>query len=289
MSRRALSALAALLTATVVLLAGVSAAQAASPRIVALTPFTANTLANLGIRPLAIGQTLGGREKLVAKLRGVETLTLSHPLGPNIETLALLNPQLVLSTPEWSKGSAAMRKLGMKVAEIDPQRVDDVARQTEFIGQLAGRRQAAARIAAQQRSRIAVAKKAIKRRPTVLVVLGVGRSPLAFMPDSWGGDLVKAAGGRLLTSGLRSSGGFAKISDEIVVKRNPDVIIAVPHGTPDNIPAITTYLKNNPAWKNTKAARNNRVYVSTDNTMLQAWTSAAQSIYDVQTKFLKNR
>lgn len=291
MSRRVVRALAALLTATVVLLAGVSAAQAAGPRIVALTPFTANTLANLGIRPVAIGQQLGGREKLVSGLRGVDTLTLSHPLGPNIEQLALLNPQLVLSSSQWTKGSAAMRKLGMKVAEIDPQRVDDVARQTEFIGQLAGRRAKAVQLAAQQRKHIAAAKKAIKRRPTVLLVLGVGRSPLAFLPGSWGGDLVKAAGGRLLTSGLRSTttGGFAKISDEVVVKRNPDVIIAVPHGTPDNIPAITKYLKNNPAWKNTKAARNNRVYVSTDNTMLQAWTSAAQSIYDVQTKFLKNR
>ncbi len=289
MSRRPHRALAALLSAVALLLAGAAAAQAATPRIVALTPFTANTLVGLGIRPLAVGQMLGGREKLVAGLRGVKQLTLSHPKGPNMEQLALLNPQLVLSSPEWTKGSADMRKLGIKVAEIDPQRVDDVARQTEFIGQLAGRQKRAKQIAAEQRHNIAVAKRAIKRRPTVLAVLGVGRKPMAFMPDSWGGDLVKAAGGRLLTQGLRSSGGFATISDEIVVKRNPDVIIAVPHGTPENLGAITRYLRNNPAWKNTKAARNKRIYVSTDNTLLQAWTSAARSIYDVQTKYLRNR
>ena len=281
MTRRLLRSLAALLAASLLVLAAASAAQAA--RIVALTPFTANTLAGLGVRPVAIGQQLGGRDRIVKSLRGTKTLTLSHPLGPNLEQLALLNPQLVLSAPTWRKGSQQMRELGMRVAEIEPTRVDDVPRQTEFIGSLVGKRKQAKRLADQQRKHVKVAKKAAKRHPTVLLVLGVGRRPQAFLPSSWGGDLVKAAGGRLLTQGLSGSGGFAPISDEIVVKRNPDVIIAVPHGTPSNIPKIAKYLRNNPAWKNTKAARSNRIYVSTDNTLLQAWTSAARAIYDVQT------
>ena len=287
MSRRPLRALAALLAAALLTLAAASGAQAA--RIVALTPFTANTLAGLGVRPVAIGQQLGGRDRLVKALRGTKTLTLAHPLGPNLEQLALLNPQLVLSSPTWHKGSQQMRDLGMRVAEIEPTRVADVPRQTEFIGSLVGRRKQAKRLADQQRAHVKAAKKAAKRHPTVLLVLGVGRRPQAFLPSSWGGDLVKAAGGRLLTQGLSGSGGFAPISDEVIVKRNPDVIIAVPHGTPKNIPQITKFLRSNPAWKHTKAARNKRVYVSTDNTLLQAWTSAARSIYDVQTKFLKNR
>lgn len=290
MSRRPLRTIAALLAVTLLLLSAVSAAQAqSSARIVALTPFTANTLAGLGVRPTAIGQQLGGQSKLVKGLSGVKKLTLSHPLGPNLEELALLNPQLVLSAPTWRKGTQGMKDLGIRVVEIEPTKVNDVPRQTEFIGSLIGRRAQAKRLADQQRKHIAAAKKAVKRKPTVLVVLGVGRKPYAFLPSSWGGDLVKAAGGRLLTQGLKGSGSFAAISDEIVVKRNPDVIIAVPHGTPSNIPAIAEYLARNPAWKNTKAARNKRIYVSTDNTMLQAWTSAAQSIYDVQTKYLRNR
>ncbi|MBB4663595.1 ABC transporter substrate-binding protein [Conexibacter arvalis] len=288
MTRRPLRALAALLAAVLLVGLSASAAQAQS-RIVALTPFTANALAGLGVKPVGIGQQLGGHNKLVKGLKGVKTLTLSHPLGPNLEHLALLNPQLVLSSPTWRKGTQGMKELGIRVVEIEPTRVNDVPRQTEFIGSLVGRRAKAKKLADQQRRHIRVAKKAAKRRPTVLLVLGVGRKPYAFLPSSWGGDLVKAAGGRLLTQGLKGSGGFAQISDEIVVKRNPDVIIAVPHGTPGNIPQITDYLRNNPAWKNTKAARNNRIYVSTDNTMLQAWTSAARSIYDVQTKYLKNR
>lgn len=286
MSRRLLSvALAALLLC----LGAAGAAQAASPRIVALTPFTANTLSLLGVRPIAIGKTLGGRDKFNAGLSGVDELTLAHPFGPNMEELAVLNPQLVLSAPVWAKGNQNMKQLGMRVVESDPMRVADVPRQTEFIGQVIGKRAQAKKLADVQRARIKVAQRRIKTRPTVLLVLGLGRSVQAFMPDSWGGDLITQSGGRLLTQGLPSlSEGFGKISDEIIVQRDPDVIIAVPHGTPSNLKRIGEYLASNPAWKNTKAARNKRIYISTDNTLLQAWTSAAQSIADVQKKYLRN-
>jgi iron complex transport system substrate-binding protein len=287
MSRRLLAALCAAL----LLALGLSAAaQAATPRVVALTPFTANTLSLLGVRPLAIGETLGGNERFVNGLEGVDRMTLAHPFGPNIEELAVLNPELVLSAPVWAKGNASMKELGIRVAESDPQSVADVPRQTEFIGQVVGKMAAARKLADVQRKRIKLVKSRARRHPTVLLVLGLGRSYQAFMPDSWGGDVITQAGGKLLTAGLPSlSRGFGKLSDEIIVERNPDIIIAVPHGTPSNIPKIARYLASNPAWKNTKAARNKRIYVSTDNSLLQAWTSSAQSIADVQTKYLRNR
>ena len=45
--------------------------EAAPKRIVALTPFTANTVADLGVRPVAIGQMLGGDDRWSPRLRGV--------------------------------------------------------------------------------------------------------------------------------------------------------------------------------------------------------------------------
>jgi iron complex transport system substrate-binding protein len=265
------------------------AAAAAPSRVVALTPFTANTLAILGIRPVAIGQTLGGNEHYSRKLNGVKRLPLSHPNGPNMEQLAVLNPQLVLSTPTWKKGEQTMRQLKIRVVDSDPQRVADVPRETKRIGALVGRAKQAARLAAQQTAHIAAAVRAAKRHPSVLVVLGVGRTPFAFLANSWGGDVVKQAGGKLITAGLSASGGFAKISDEAVVKANPDVIIAVPHGNPGDLPGIADYLASNPAWKGTRAARRHHIYISTDNSLLEPWTSVAQTIYTVQTTFLKNR
>ena len=76
----------------------------------------------------------------------------------------------------------------------------------------------------------------------MLVILGVGRTPYAMLANSWGGDIVAKAGGQLLTNGLTSASGIARISDEIVVQRNPDIIIAVPHGNSGNDPAARRVL-----------------------------------------------
>lgn len=270
---------------------GLSTAAQAAPRIAALTPFTANTLSLLGIRPIAVGETLGGNERFNRGLKNVRRLTLAHPNGANPEQLAVLQPDLVLSAPIWRKGNDRLKQLKIRVVESDPQSVEDVMRQTELIGQVVGKRTAAKRLADTQRARLKVAKRRAKRHPTVLLVLGLGRSVQAFMPNSWGGDVITQAGGRLLTKGLSNAEeqGFARLSDEIIIQRNPDVIIAVPHGPADNIDQIADDLRHNAAWKNTKAAKTGRIFVSTDNSLLQAMPQAASVIATVQMKYLRNR
>src|ERR1700712_5337586 len=260
----------------------------AAQRVAALTPFTANTLAALGARPVAIGRTLGGYDRIDSRLKGVPTLALSHPNGPNLEQLAVRNPTLVLSAPVWRKGTAGMRRLGMKVVESDPRSAHELVGQTKRIGALVGRGAAARRLAASQTAAIYAAQSGIKRRPKVLLIMGVGRTSYAMLSNSWGGDIVRRAGGRLLTQGLTASGGYARISDEAVVARNPDVIIAVPHGAVSDIPKIAKYLSNKAGWRTTKAARNGRVYVSTGNSLLQAYTDPGRTIRDVRSKFLGN-
>ncbi len=48
------------------LLAAPSAADARGRRFVALSPFTANTLASVGVRPVGIANTLGGDDRFFA-------------------------------------------------------------------------------------------------------------------------------------------------------------------------------------------------------------------------------
>lgn len=287
MSRRRLAALLAALVALLALAA--APAANAAPRVVALTPFTANTLAIVGVRPVAIGETVGGNEHFSRTLQGVTRLKLSHPNGPSLELVAVLNPRLVLSGPVWQRGNAAIRSLGFPVAEVEPRSVAAVPVATERIGALVGKPRTAKALADAQRSRIAYTRAQAKRHPRVLLVLGVGRAAYAFMPNSWGGDVIRQAGGVLITGGLSDSDGYARISDEFVIQKNPDVIIAVPHGNVSDIPRLAAYLRSNPAWRNTKAARRGHVYVSTDNSLLQPWTSPAQTMGDVQRQFLHNR
>jgi iron complex transport system substrate-binding protein len=205
-----------------------------------------------------------------------------------MEQLATYNASIVLSSKTWQRGTPAMRKLGMKVYESDPNSVAAVGTETRNIGKLLGRTRAANDLANKISGDVAAAKRNIRSRPRVLVILGVGRTPYAMLANSWGGDVVAQAGGTLLTQGLTSPSGTARISDEIVVKRNPDIIIAVPHGSPGDIPRLAAYYRNNPNWRNTNAVKNKRVYVATGNSLLQPYPGVASTIRDVRSKFLKN-
>jgi len=283
--RKGLLALSALLVAVLLLPAAATAAQ---PRIVALTPFGANTLAKLGVEPVAVGQTLGGRERFSPKLKGVPVLPLSHPNGPNLEQLASLEPDIVLSTPTWAKGNESMGDLGIRVLIKEPRRVEETYSQTLAIARLVGRLKAAKELVKKEKARVSRARREIDSHPRVMLILGVGRTPFVFLPNSWGGDLVTKAGGELLTGGVESSSGFERISDEVVVAENPDVIIAVPHADEDDIPSLAEYLRTNPAWAGTNAVEDDRIYISVDNSLLQAGTDVAKTIRKIRRSYLDN-
>jgi iron complex transport system substrate-binding protein len=270
------------------LLVALPASAQAAPRIVALTPFGANTLAKLGVKPVAVGQTLGGPERISPKLKGVPVLTLSHPNGPNLEQLASLEPDIVLSSPTWAKGNESMGDLGIKVLIREPNRVNESYSQTLAIGRLVGKAKAAKALVKNMKKQVARARREIESQPRVMLILGVGRTPFVFLPNSWGGDLVTKAGGELLTGGVESGSGFERISDEVVVAENPDVIVAVPHAEEDDIPSLAEYLRSNPAWAGTNAVENDRIYISVDNSLLQAGTDVAKTIRKVRRSYLDN-
>lgn len=283
--------LAALVAAllTLALPATSGAARSSAPkRVVALTPFAANTLARLGVTPVGVGQTLGGEARLSPKLKKVTVLPLSHPNGPNLEQLTALRPDLVLSARTWTKGNQAMKNLGMKVVVREPVTIAGAYADTYKIGMLVGKKHRARQELKRMRASVRAAASGIKSRPKVMLILGVGRTPFTMLPNSWGGDIVSKAGGELLTGGVTSRSGFERISDEVVIAENPDVIIAVPHANATDIPSLTDYLRANPAWQSTSAAQNGRIYVSVDNSLLQAGTDIAQTIRKVRRAYLKN-
>jgi iron complex transport system substrate-binding protein len=268
---------------------GTTAAQAATPkRIVALTPFSANTMALLGVKPIAVGQALGGPNLFAPSLKGVKQLPLTHPAGPNLEQLAQLHADFAFTSQAWSRGTAPMKRIGIRVADREPRAVTDVPRQTARIGKAIGKTAAGAALAKTQTAQIHAALAGITKHPTVLLVLGVGSTPYAFLPNSWGGNLIQRAGGKLITAGLKSSDGYARISDEYVVAQNPDLIIALPHGAPDDLTKIANSLRTRPGWKTTRAARSGHVYISTDNTLLQPISGVASVLANVRKNYLKN-
>jgi len=297
-------ALIALLTA--VALIGVSfaglaqSASGATPakKIVALTPFSANAMGLLGAQPRAIGEVLNTSDAassyhplINSGLRGgrIDTLTLTHPNGPNLEKLAKLNPKLVFTSPQWSKGTAAMKSLGITVKTQDPKNLGQVYSGVKAVGKVLGKSKLANKKSKAIKRRVAAATAPVTAdSKSVMVILGVGRTPFTFLDNSWGGQLVKAAGGKLEDGDASNSSGFARISDEVVIASDPDVIIAVPHAVKGDIPELIEYMKSNPAWEQTTAVQNDQLYVSTDNSLLQAGVDPAKVIRKIRTDYLSD-
>ena len=275
----------------VVLLAAALAAPAtadAPKRIVALTPFSANTLAALGVKPIAIGDTLGGDENFARPLRNVRTLPLAHPNGPNMEQLASLRPGLVLSSPTWARGNRTMRNLDMRVEVPEPLTVLDMYERIEDIAAMVDRERAGRGLVARIKRQVSRASRDRKSRPRVMLVLGVGRTPYVFLPNSWGGYILQLAGARLVDANAESRSGFARISDEAIVAADPEIIIGVPHARRDDLQGIRDYMRSNETWKLTQAGRDNRIHVWGDDALLQANLGVASTISRVRSRFLEN-
>ncbi|MDQ2621838.1 MAG: ABC transporter substrate-binding protein [Actinomycetota bacterium] len=248
-------------------------------KVVSITPFATDALAKLNKRPAAIGDLITDANKAPAKFRGIRVLPLSHPNGPNLEVIAKIRPDVVFSSDRWKKGHAPMRQLGIRVVgDTDPKNLNQTYRAMRKIGRVVKKQKRARAVIKSMRRQVKSATSGRRSGTRVMVILGVGRAPQTFLHNSWGGQMVRLAGGQLLTGGATNKGGFARISDEVVVAQNPDVIIAVPHGTADDIRAMADYIANNEAWKSVNAVKNGRVRISTDNRLLQAKTDVGRTI-----------
>jgi iron complex transport system substrate-binding protein len=282
-----------LLAALLIAVGAAPPAPAAKQRIVALTPFTANILAELGVRPVAVGSPASSAQRLSSRLDGVPRLKLSHPRGPNLEQLAALRPNIVFSSPIWRPGTPAIQRLGIKVYDgYDPQRLGTVPLGIRYISNVVGKSAAGAALANRVQADYRAASANPRSHPRVLLVMGLARYTMALLGQSWGADIVRAAGGRLVTGDIKPIGTVGEdavvgnLSNEAVVKLNPDVIIVVPHGNAEDISTIASYYRSFRPWRTTRAAKSGRIYVPIDDALLQASSDPAAVIREVRQKYL---
>ncbi|HWH43417.1 MAG TPA: ABC transporter substrate-binding protein [Thermoleophilaceae bacterium] len=230
--------------------------------VVAFEPFAAETLVALGVEPAAVPR-LGDPPPA---LRGLPTISVDHSAGPDMERLVSLAPDRVLSSPRWSSFHEAIQDQGIEVHSFDPRSIDELSRQTLLLGGLVGRRERARRLVVRYRSAVRQAReRAPTAKPDVLLLFGTVQGTLAFLPGTYAADLVRAVGGRVASDRLRESGefaGFAPISLEEVVRRDPDVIIAMTHGAEGADSTIAERLAAQPAWRDLEAVQAGRVHVT---------------------------
>jgi len=240
----------------------VSELASADPRVAVLLPFAADQLLQLGLRPVAVPGLAG---EPPAEWRGIPTVAMDHSAGPNLEQLMASAPDVVITSSVYAQFVPAMEQsTAASVVVMDVNSIADVFTHIEQLGRLTGRHDEAQARVAEIEKQIAQSGEAAER-VRVLAVFGTPHAFYAFLPSSYLGDLVRHAGGEMITGDLESHGvfrGLAPLSMEAVIDRDPDHLMVVFHGPEESARAM---LEQDALWGGLSAVRNGHVTFLTDD------------------------
>lgn len=197
-------------------------------RIVSLVPSVTETLFAIGAQDAVVGVTDFCDYPPEARRKA----RVGDMLAPNLETLVSLKPDLVVATRSGNREETfdQLKRLGLPVYLVDePPSLAGVLRLVGGLGQLTGRRDAAAAVAAGLEGRIASVRERVAGRPHPRVLYVLWPEPL-IVPGrgSLVSELIASAGGESVTADQAQ--GYPRMSLEAAVGRAPEVIILARHG-----------------------------------------------------------
>ncbi|HHQ0402296.1 TPA: heme ABC transporter substrate-binding protein IsdE [Listeria innocua] len=189
------------------------------------------------------------------------------PMGPDLEIIRMLKPYMVLST----KTLEADLKAGFEGADLnadflDFTSIDSMQAEIKKLGTEFDRTKEASKLNTDLTSEIDKVKANVakKKKPTVLILMGVPGSYLVVTEHAYIGDLVKLAGGENVITNQKVE--YLASNTEYLQSANPDIILRAAHGMPaEVVKMFDEEFKTNDIWKHFDAVKNNRVYDLDEN------------------------
>lgn len=226
-------------------------------RIISLAPSNTEILYALELAERVVAVTDYCNHPLEAEAKP----TIGGFSTPNIEEIMASSPDLILATSiHETKIIPQLEGKGLTVLALNPKTIDAVLRAILLTGKVAGVEKNAAELVDGMRQRIkAVTDRTAgltpEQRPRAFYI--VWHDPLQTAGSGTLQDeLIQKAGGTNIAQGLTD---YANISLEVVVRDNPEVIIAgVGHGSGQD--QTFQYAQTEPRLRDTDARRNSRIY-----------------------------
>lgn len=189
------------------------------------------------------------------------------PMGPDLEVIRMLKPDMVLST----KTLVADLKAGFEGANLNAEfldftSIDSMQAEIKKLGTEFDRTKEANKLNNDLTSEIDKVKANVakKKKPTVLILMGVPGSYLVVTEHAYIGDLVKLAGGENVITNQKVE--YLASNTEYLQSANPDIILRAAHGMPaEVVKMFDEEFKTNDIWKHFDAVKNNRVYDLDEN------------------------
>lgn len=179
--------------------------------------------------------------------------SLGDGMSPNLEALARLEPDLVISWSDVTERVADRAEaLGIAVYRADVQTIGGLRSHLLRLGTLLGREERASLVTDSLDRALDRVAAAVQGRDPVSVYYAVSHDPPQTTgPGTFIDEVVTLAGGRNIFAD--ASRGWPLISVEAVLTRNPDVLV-IPGRARGAVPWLEA-----PGWRELKAVRNGRI------------------------------
>ncbi len=232
-------------------------------RVVSLSPSLTNTVYALGAQSVLVGIT---NYTVYPPQAAQEKPSVGAVVGPSLEKIVALHPDLVLALPEFNGAETieGLERLGIPVFLFNTGNVSNIYRTVELVGRVLGRDREATALIASLRARESKvrAQSTGKNKLAVLLVLSIdplitaGRN--AFITE-----MISAAGARSVTDDLAQD--WLQMNVETILPRKPDYILLMKDG-----PVNFKDMQQRAGWKSLEAVRQGRVIVIDDRIQIPA-------------------
>lgn len=235
-----------------------------SLRIVATSMATVTICEKLGI-PL-VGVPESQLEKVPDCYK--DATKIGSPMAPDMETISSLKPDWILSPVSlMSDLKPKYETIGVKYAFLNLSSIQGMYRSVEQLGTLFDCETEADKMVEEFKEFYTAFQKGTqgKKKPKVLILMGLPGSYVVATEASYVGNLVALAGGDNVYGQEKQD--FINVNTEDMLKKDPDIILRTSHALPDQVKKMfAEEFKKDTVWKNFRAVKTGKVY-DLENTM----------------------
>jgi iron complex transport system substrate-binding protein len=231
-------------------------------RIVSLSPAATETLFAVGAGPRVVAVTT--TDNYPPEVKRLPTIGGFSPETISVEAILAQKPDLVVAGGRFQEPVVrAIAKFGPAVIVLDPGTLAEVQEAITLVGRATGQETQAAAVVADFHRRLEAVRQRTATvheddRPRVLYVLWDDPFQTAG-PGTFVGQMISAAGGVNLFADAAQA--YPRVSDEVVLARNPDLILVPDHGAA----GLPERVSKRPGWQKLRAVQRGRIVTVPDD------------------------
>ena len=214
---------------------------------------------------LALGANVTGRptiaSDMTAEVAAIQEI--GNPHEPAFETIATVNPEVLVVPPSFMQFAKNLEGQGTKVIYSDANSVEEIQKSIEMFGTLFQKEDEAKAINDEITTKISTFNTTVD--VNALLVYGAPGTYLVALDNSLAGDILNKAGGKNIASDFPATDkyqSYAALSIEKIVERNPQVVMILTHANPEAVIAgFQQQMNENAAWKNLDAVKNDQIII----------------------------